>query len=140
MSVRRAAVAGAVAAAVWAALEPLDSRLFRNDYSDVAMLGKAVTRTRAWPLVGLAVHVANGAAFGVALATLRRRFAVSGVQLALVENTALYPLVMLVDRKHPARGERGLAQLATPRAFVQATVRHAVFGTVVDRLLVEERQ
>ncbi len=138
MSLRRAALAGAAAAGVWAALEPIDSRLFRNDYSDVALLGKAVTRSRAWPVVGAAMHLANGAAFGVALATLRRRVPVSGVRLALIENTALYPLVILVDRKHPARGGPGLARLSTPRAFAQATARHAVFGFVLDRLLGEE--
>ena len=46
MSRRRAAVAGGAAAAVWAALEPFDRRLFDHDYSDVAMLGKLVTRSR----------------------------------------------------------------------------------------------
>jgi len=38
MSRRRAAFAGAAAALVWAALEPLDKKIFRNDYSDVAAL------------------------------------------------------------------------------------------------------
>ena len=39
---RRAAGAGALAALVWAALEPLDRRLLRCDYWDVAVLGNAV--------------------------------------------------------------------------------------------------
>ena len=60
-------LAGAAAATAWAALEPLDRRLFRSDYSDVALLGKAVTRARLWPVAGLVVHAANGAAFGLAL-------------------------------------------------------------------------
>ena len=34
------AAAGAVAATVWGALEPIDRRLFRNDYSDIAAVGK----------------------------------------------------------------------------------------------------
>src|SRR2546423_7342000 len=47
-----AAKAGAIAALVWAAVEPFDQRMMRHDYSDVAVLGKAVTRSRAWPLAG----------------------------------------------------------------------------------------
>jgi hypothetical protein len=134
MSARRAAAAGAGAALCWAALEPVDRRLFRHDYSDVALLGKAVTRTRAWPLAGLAIHALNGALFGIAAELVRGRRPVSGIALALGEHLALFPLGYLVDRRHPARGERGLAPLFSWPAFGQATVRHAVFGAVLDRL------
>ncbi len=133
MSLRRAASAGAAATLVWAALEPIDKRLFRHDYSDVAMLGKLVTRSRAWPVVGLAVHVANGAVFGVAAEQLRRRRSIGPVRLALAENAALFPLGYVIDRVHPARGQRGLAPLFTVRGFVQATTRHAVFGAALAR-------
>ncbi len=40
----RAAAAGAAGANVWALREPFDQRLLRSDYSDVAVLGKALTR------------------------------------------------------------------------------------------------
>jgi hypothetical protein len=135
VSRRRAAVAGATATLVWAAIEPVDKRLFRHDYSDVAVLGKLVTRTRAWPLVGLAMHLANGAAFGLAADELRRRRRrVGPLQLALVEHTVLFPLGYVADRIHPARGEPGLAPLFSVRAFAQATLRHAVFGAVLAQL------
>jgi len=134
----RAALAGAAAASVWAAVEPLDRRLLRHDYSDVAMLGKLVTRSRAWPLAGLAVHAANGAVFGLGFDEARRgtgwkpqRLALG---LALAENLVLFPLAAAIDRRHPARGERGLAPLFTPRGLVQATFRHALFGSVLGRL------
>ena len=134
----RAAAAGAAGTLVWAALEPLDRRVFRHDYSDVALLGKFVTRGRAWPVVGLALHAANGAAFGLAYAEIRKWKMVSAVQLALVEHAALFPLGVFADRAHPARGEAGLARLFSLRAFAQATVRHAVFGAVLGGLLGEE--
>jgi hypothetical protein len=131
----RAAASGAAAALVWAAVEPLDRRLFAHDYSDVAMLGKAATRSRLWPLAGLAIHVANGASFGLALHELRRvRPRTTGVGLALVENTLLFPLAPLVDRRHPARGTRHLAPLWSKRGFAQATFRHVLFGAVLDAL------
>jgi hypothetical protein len=34
------AKAGAIAALVWAAVEPFDRRVLRHDYSDVAVLGR----------------------------------------------------------------------------------------------------
>jgi hypothetical protein len=134
----RDAAAGAVAAVVWAAQEPLDRRVFRCDYSDVALLGKAFSR-RHWRPAGFAVHVANGAVFGLVFGALERRVPVRpsrlAVGMALVEHVALYPLSFLVDRYHPARGEPGIPPLFTnPRAFAQATWRHALFGWVLGRL------
>ena len=130
----RSAAAGACAAVVWAVVEPLDRRLLRNDYSDVALLGKAVTRSRAWPVVGLAMHAANGAVFGLAYHELRRRRDVSAVRLAMVEHVALFPLGAIVDRRHPARGQAGVRSVFGARAFAQATWRHFLFGAVLGRL------
>lgn len=135
----RAAAAGAAAALVWAAVEPLDRRLLRHDYSDVALLGKFATRSRAWPLAGLALHAGNGAVFGLCYRELHRRFGTRAVTLALAEHTVLFPLGAVADRRHPARGEPGLAPLLSGRAFVQATWRHLVFGAVLARLAGEER-
>lgn len=130
----RAAAAGAAAALVWAAAEPLDRRLLHHDYSDVALLGKLVTRSRAWPLAGLVLHAGNGAGFGIAYRELHRRRGTSAVTLALAEHVALFPLGALADRFHPARGGPGLAPLVTGRGFVQATWRHLLFGAVLGRL------
>jgi hypothetical protein len=133
------AAAGAVAATAWALLEPVDKRLFRCDYSDVALLGKAVTRGPLARPIGVAMHAVNGAIFGLAFAEARRRLPIPKQRLALgmalVEHLALYPLSYFVDRYHPARGEQGIPPLLTnPRAFGQATVRHALFGVILGRL------
>ena len=130
----RFAAAGAAAATAWSLLEPLDRRLFRYDYSDVAVLGKLVTRGRAWRPVGLALHAANGAAFGLAYREAKRRRGWSAFRLAMLEHLALFPLSALVDRRHPARGTEGIPKLVTPRAFAQATVRHGIFGALLGRL------
>jgi hypothetical protein len=135
----RSAAAGATAATAWALLEPIDQRIFRCDYSDVALLGKAFTRSRAWWPLGYAIHTFNGAAFGLVFDEARRRTGHDSRRLALAmalaEHVALYPLGALVDRYHPARGEPGVPPLATNvRAFGQATVRHSLFGLVLGRL------
>ena len=135
----RAASAGAVAATAWGLLEPVDQRLLRCDYSDIAVLGKALARGPHWRLAGFVLHAVNGAVFGLAYDEVRRRLRADprrlALGLALSEHLTLYPLCYFIDRYHPARGEPGIPPLLTnPRAFVQATWRHAVFGTVLGRL------
>ncbi|MBA2383705.1 MAG: hypothetical protein H0V68_03470, partial [Actinobacteria bacterium] len=68
----RAAVAGVVAAAVWTAAEPIVRRVLRTEYSDVRLLGAALSR-RHWRAAGTAVHLANGAVAGVVFERLELR-------------------------------------------------------------------
>ena len=98
MTRARAALAGAAAALAWGLLEPIDQRIFRYRYSDVAILGKAVSSGRAWRPVGLAMHTANGAMFGLAWRALSLRRPLSPTAFALAEHVALFPLGALVDR------------------------------------------
>ncbi len=124
---------------MWALAEPIDQQLFRFPYSDVALLGKAVMRGRAWRPIGFALHAGNGAVAGVIFREVDRRIGGSrrrnALAFALAESVALYPLTLLTDRLHPARGEPDLPQLAhSKRAFAQATFRHALFGVVLGRL------
>jgi hypothetical protein len=130
--------AGAVAAIVWGALEPIDRRLFRHDYSDIAVLGKAFTRGPGWRPLGFAIHSLNGAIFGLVYHELSSRTPRNprrlALELALLEHLTVFPTGYFVDRLHPARGEPGVAQLWHRRAFGQATFRHAVFGLVLGRL------
>jgi hypothetical protein len=134
----RAAAGGAAAALAWGAVEPLDRRVFGSDYSDVALLGKAVARGRAWPVAGAAVHALNGAAFGLAFHEVQQRTRLPARRLALgmalAEHLSLFPLSYFVDRYHPRRGEPGIPPLLTNRrAFAQATFRHALFGVLLGR-------
>jgi hypothetical protein len=134
----RGALAGAVAAGVWAAQQPLDQRVFGVKYDDTELLGKAVTRRDpAWRAVGLAMHLANGAVFGAVYAGVSRRVPLPswsrGPAAGLGEHVLSWPLVLLTDRVHPARDE--LPTLGTSvAAFAQATWRHLLFGVVLGEL------
>lgn len=133
----RGALAGAAAAAVWWAQQPLDRRVFGVPYDDTELLGKFVTRDRTWPVVGLAMHLANGAAFGALYANAAPHLPLPswarGPAAAMAEHLGSWPLVAVVDRAHPAREE--LPTLAgDPRAFAQATWRHLLFGVVLGEL------
>lgn len=112
----RAALAGAVAATVWALQEPLDRRVFRCDHSDVRLVG------------GLPVHALNGALFGLAYDVVRRRTHVDGrrlaVGLAVAEHTVLWPLLGLLAPE----------VAKSPRAFAQGVYRHVLFGYLLGRL------
>jgi len=133
----RGAFAGAVAAGVWAAQQPLDKLVFGVAYDDTELLGKAVTRGPAWPVVGMIIHLANGAVFGATYAALAARLPVPswsrGPIAGLAEHAATWPLTIAVDRIHPARDEMPTLS-GSWRAFAQATWRHVVFGVILGEL------
>jgi hypothetical protein len=131
------ALAGAAAAAAWAAQQPLDKRVFGSSYDDVELLGKLVTRGPAWPAAGLGLHMANGAMFGAAYALARPLVpgppALAGIGAAMAEHLGFWPLGALIDRHHPARKELEPLQ-NNRRAFAQAAWRHLLFGIVLSEL------
>lgn len=131
------AIAGGVAALVWAAQQPLDKRVFDCDYDDVEMLGKLVTTDAGWPAAGLALHVGNGAAFGALYAQARPFLPghplVSALIAATAENFGSWPAAWLVDNFHPAPGDIPKL-LGNRRALAQATWRHLLFGVVMGEV------
>ena len=115
-------------------LEPLDRRLFRSDYSDVAVLGKFVTTGRAGARPASLLHAANGARVRPRLprgeASVRRlggRAGACRARRAVSAVGARRPVP-------PCAREARVPKLLTPRAFGQATLRHAVFGAVLGKL------
>jgi hypothetical protein len=130
----RGALAGAVAAGVWAAQQPLDKRVFGVDYDDVQLLGGFVARGSAQYPLGLAIHLVNGAAFGALYANAHRSLpvppALRGPLAGLAEHLATWPATPLLVRVAPE-----LPKLwGSGRAFAQATWRHLLFGTVLGEL------
>jgi hypothetical protein len=133
----RGAVAGAAAATLWAVQQPLDKRVLDSRYDDVELLGKMVTHRPGWRPIGLAMHAANGAAFGATFALARPHLPgppfAQAVTAAMAENFGFWPLGRLIDRFHPARRE--LEPLTgNRRALAQATWRHLVFGAALGVL------
>lgn len=129
------ALAGTLAAAVWAAQQPLDKRVFGSPYDDVEILGKLVARGRGWPAFGTLLHLLNGATFGTLYATTRPLLpgppAAQALAASMAEHLGLWPLTRIVDSRHPARSE--MPRLAgNGRAFAQATWRHALFAVVLS--------
>ena len=133
----RGALAGAAAAGVWAAQQPLDRRVFGHPYDDTELLGRLVVRTGAWQMAGVGIHLLNGALFGAAYANVAPSLpvpaVVRGPLAGLAEHLATWPGTAVVERMHPARSE--LPQLwGSGRAFAQSAWRHVLFGFVLGEL------
>ena len=121
----RGALAGVAGIAVWTAQQPLDKRVFGVDYDDVELLGKFFTRGPAWLPVG--------AIYANLAPSLPGPRPARGVMLGLAEHLATWPATLLLERFHPAAGD--LPELwGNPRAFAQATWRHALFGFVLGEV------
>jgi hypothetical protein len=134
----RGALAGAAAAAVWAAAEPGVARLVGPPagYSDVRLLGALLTGdgTR-WRVAGLGAHVVNGAMFGAAFARLGARGWRHGLVAAQAENVVVWPCMALLDRVHPDRRSGAWPRLAgNRRVFAYEVVVHALFGVTLGAL------
>jgi hypothetical protein len=132
----RGALAGGIAAGVWAAQQPLDKRVFGVDYDDADLLGRFVAPGRPGYIAGVALHVFNGAAFGALYANARPSLPVPqvlrGPLAGLAEHLATWPATALLDRV-PARSPLPPLWGSWP-AFGQATWRHLLFGTVLGEL------
>ena len=135
----RGALAGAAAAAVWAAQQPLDRRFFGVAYDDTELLGRWVVPAGGpWQPVGLALHLANGAVFGAIYANV----APSPARARRAARAARRPRRAPRDLAGDApcstactRRASDLPQLwGSGRAFAQATWRHLLFGFVLGEL------
>jgi hypothetical protein len=133
----RGALAGAVAASVWAAQQPLDRRVFGVPYDDAELLGRWVAPSGPWQPIGLVMHLGNGALFGALYANTAPSMpvppALRGPVAGLVEHLLTWPGTAVIQHVHPARRE--LPTLwGSSRAFAQATWRHLLFGTVLGEI------
>jgi hypothetical protein len=121
----RGALAGAAAAAVWLAQQPLDKRIFGWPYDDADLLARLTGTGRG---VGTLLHIGNGALFGAVYANVAPAAPLPpqlrGPLAGLVEHVASWPLAALA-----------VPEMATsPRAFAQSTWRHLLFGAVLGEL------
>jgi hypothetical protein len=134
----RAAAAGAAAAAVWVAVEPVWRRALRSPHSELRLVGRMLASESSWKPVGLVMHLANGAIFGMAFDRLGGRGVRTAVLAAQVENALLWPSMLIVDRIHPDVRDGSWPPLARdPRVIAHEVAGHLVFGVVLGGLLAD---
>lgn len=145
MSARGAAGAGVVGAVAYAVEMELDQRILDYPFDDLVLLARPVVSRRELvrPL-GLAIHLANGALAGVVYARVCRLLPgpgwLRGLLFGQIENTLLWPLMLAVDRYHPARKDGSLPPAWSRRNFVAAIARHAAFGLTLGLLYRPQRK
>lgn len=131
----RGAAAGAVAAGVWAATEPVAARLLGTRFGDVALLGRFLGVHRRWRAVGLAAHLLNGALAGAALGAMGQRGVRRSVAWMAAETVVTWPAMAVADAVHPDRRSGRWPRLLTDRrVFAQEVIMHTVFAVVLGAL------
>ena len=133
----RGALAGAAAAGVWAAQQPLDRRVFGVPYDDTELLGRwVVPKGAGWQPAGIALHLAQRRPVRGRLR--ERRAVAAGRARRCAGRSPAWP-----STSPPGPGPRCSRASTRPqlpplwgsgRAFAQATWRHVLFGLVLGEL------
>ncbi len=132
----RAALAGAAGCVAYLAEMAVDLPLLDYPSDDLLLLGGLFsTDRRVWPLVGVALHFANGVALAQVYAAVGHRLPgppwARGLVFTLIENTVLWSIVPLFDRYHPAIQAGLLPKMNRPIPFAQQVLRHVAYGAVL---------
>jgi len=131
----QAAAAGALAAAAWIAAEPAIRRAAGGTHRELRLISRLISPRRGGTRLGLAVHLANGAAFGVAFHRLGGHGIRRAVLAAQAENAILWPGMAIADRVHPDVRSGAWPRLLTDRGtLTQEIGGHLVFGVVLGAL------
>lgn len=137
----RALLAGVAGAVAYLAAQEVDRRIVNPRSNDLYLLGGMLTSNEAaWKPLGLVMHLAAGATFGlifqrVVAPRLSGPYWLRGVLMAQLENITLWPLVLLLDRTHVAVQRGQLAPMNSTVYFVQAVWRHFALGAVMGWLV-----
>lgn len=139
MNAPSAALAGAIASAVYAGEMYLDIALTGYPFDDVQLLeGLLRGRKARFPILGMIVHLLNGSALGVVYAVVKPLLPgpnwLKGLLFGALFLLTVWPLTPLVDRTHPLIRRGELPKLTVPTAFGQNVARHLLFGLVLGFL------
>lgn len=127
-----AGCAGGVAFALTMLADMTVSRRRVNDFQMLAGFGPFADRWRlTGPLIHMSASAFMGAIYAMAHSRLRGPGWLRGATFALIENTLLWPMVVLVDRHHPAIKRGELPSFNAPWPFVAENLRHAAYGVVL---------
>lgn len=132
----RAALSGMLGSVAFSLEMWLDLRLVRYRFDDFTLLGRPFSSdARLWCPLGAGLHLLNGAVFGMAYARVRRFLPgpgwLRGVLYAEGLNLLLWPLMLLVDRYHPARRTGVLAPAWSLANYAVNVLRHLAYGAVL---------
>jgi len=131
-------LAGLAGGTAFAAVMKLDIALSGKRVDDFQLLAGFGPLRHNWQVAGAIIHAINSASLGTLYALASDRLPGPGwrrgLTFALVENTLLWPIIMLLDRVHPAIKAGELPTYNRPWPFLAENLRHAAFGVVLGTL------
>lgn len=134
-ALRNGAIAGLAGGAAMAANILIDLRLTGGVANDFRLLGQLGPLRRHWRITGPLIHMGNavalGALYSVVEPHLRGNGGVRGASFGMIENTVLWPLVLLLDRIHPAIQDGDLSHYGAPFPFTVEVIRHLSYGVAL---------
>ena len=136
--IRAGIVAGLVGGAAFAAVMRLDMRISGRRVDDFQLIGGIGPAAKHWRVTGPLLHACNSMALGAFYAATVHRLAgpewARGVTFAIAENTALWPIVIALDRIHSSIQSGELEHFNRPWPFVAENLRHVAFGLTLGYL------
>lgn len=127
-----AAAGSAFLVAMW-----LDNKLSSWSFNDLKLVGQMLTvRSPLWQIQGVGGHFG----FSVVMSLLYGRFAQSrlpgpgwlrGILFMMIENAALYPAAVVLDKVHAGMKAGQLPPLLNMKTFLGQLTRHIAFGAVL---------
>lgn len=142
----RAIRAGGNAAFVYLGVMYADMAITGFPSDDLLMLGRVVTaQPRRARMIGFLAHTSFSVVLSLAYAGYARRRLpgpawARGLAMLLSENTLLWPLIWVVDRRHPAVRAGELPKLNRPIPIAQQIARHIAFGLTLGLLYGEGKR
>ena len=133
-------VAGLVAGLAFVAEEMVDERLLQPVYSDMKLLGYAVTRrSPQWWIAALILHEFNSLVFAFVYSRILGPYLPGrgwqrGLLMALLEGNGLWPLVYVMNGIHPGIKSGAMPPIGGWRDILAGELRHIAFGLVLGLL------
>lgn len=135
---RDGATAGIGAGVVFAVVMLADLAVTRSRINDFRLIGGIGPLARFWKVTGPLIHAANSAVVGITYGTVEPRLPgpgwLRGLLFTLTENMLLWPIVVLLDRTHPAIRAGELPRFNTRMGFAVEMLRHAAYGVALGIL------
>ena len=137
----RSVGAGLAAGVAYLVAQEIDRRITNPRSNDLILVGGLVTRRPdLWRPLGLVNHLLASVTFAfifdrIVAPRLFGPYWLRGVLTFQAENAGSWPLVLLIDRFHPAVKVGQMARLNRPIYFAQEVWRHLAFGVVLGALL-----
>ncbi|MEX1157887.1 MAG: hypothetical protein WEC79_03025 [Thermomicrobiales bacterium] len=131
-------LAGLAGGAAFAAFMKIDIAISGDAVDDFKLLGGFGPMRAHWRVIGPLIHAFNSASLGVAYGHVDvwrpSPGWLRGLVFALTENALLWPIIIVLDRVHPAIRSGTLPTFNRPWPFVAENLRHAAYGIVLGAM------